>query len=169
MCLNGHFLLASIVVPLRDFSLVRFSYLVKKCNPLACALFKFCCLIFLAHKARCKPDVLEGGSVLFCMDPGGSLIDVATQAGPNIFVIVSLICVPCKHDPAVHFCQLEVGNDLCWMFGRRAKRKWEPGVDLTIASHLEFVVVVCEQEPADCWDGGFISSLGALALRGHCE
>ena len=51
------------------------------------------------------------------------LIDVAMQAGPDAFVIAFLICVPCKHDPAVHFCQLRVGDNQCQMFGRRAKCK----------------------------------------------
>ena len=36
------------------------------------------------------------------------------------------------------------------MFGRRAKRKWKPRVNLAVASHLEFEVVTYGQEPTDC-------------------
>ena len=69
----------------------------------------------------------------------------------------------------MHFCQLEVRDDPCRMLGRCVKRKWEPKVDFTVASYLEFVMVACRQEPADCWDGGSIGSLGVLALKSHCR
>ena len=134
---NSYFPLASVVLPLCDFSPVCFASLVKKRNHPAPTLFRFGRLIFLAFKARCKPDVFKGDSVPFCVGLSNSIIDVAMQAGANAFVIVSLICVPCGHDPTVHFCQLGVGDNPCWMFGRCAKREWESGMDLTVASHLE--------------------------------
>ena len=99
---NGCFPLAPVVLPLYDFSPVRFAGLVKKRYHCARALFEFGRLLFLACKAGCKSNVLKGGFVLFCVSPGGSLVDVATQAGPKAFGIVFLICVPCGHDPAVH-------------------------------------------------------------------
>ena len=69
--------------------------------------------------------------------------------GLNVFVIVSSIRVLCGPDPAVHLCQLGVGDNSCQMFKRRVKRKWEPGVNLTIASHLEFIMVAYEQKTTD--------------------
>ena len=149
---DGCFPLASVVLSLRDFPPVHFAGLVEKCNHFVCAFFRFGCSLFLACKARCEPDVLEGDSVSFCISPGGSLIDVAMQAGPNAFVIAFLIRVPCGHDLAMHFCQLGVEDNPCWMFGRRTKLKWEPGIDLIVASHLKFVVVAYGQEPTACWD-----------------
>ena len=120
---NGCFLLASSVLSLCDFFPVCFAVLVEKRNHPVCAFFRFGRLLFLACKVRCKPNILESGSVPFCVSPGDSLINVATQAGPNTFVIASLIREPCKHDLAVHFCQLRAGNNPCQMFGRRAKCK----------------------------------------------
>ena len=147
---NGRFSLASVVFSPRDFFLVCFASLVEKRNHPACTLFRFGCLHFLACKARCEPNVFESGSVPFCVGPSGSLIDVATQAGPNAFIIASSILVPCGHDPAVHFCQLRVGDNPGWMFRRHAKCEQKLRVNLTIASHLEFVTVAYEQEPTDC-------------------
>ena len=101
---NGCFLLAPVVFPLCDFSPVRFAGLVKKRYHCACALFGFGRLLLLACKAGCKSNVFKGGFVLFCISPGGSLVDVAMQAGPDAFVIISLILVPCRHDLAMHLC-----------------------------------------------------------------
>ena len=120
---NGCIPFAPVVLPLCNFSPVCFASLVKKSNHPASALFRFGCSIFLARKARCKPDVLKGGSVPFCVGLGSSLIDVAMQAGPNTFVTASSIHMPCRHDLAVHFCQLKVDDDPCQLFGRRAKCK----------------------------------------------
>ena len=89
--------------------------------------------------------------MLFCVGLGSGLIDVATQAGCDAFVIAFSICVPYKHDPAVHFCQLGVGDNPCRMFGWHAKCKREPRVNLTVASHLKFVAIANGQEPIDCW------------------
>ena len=75
---NSRFPLAPVVFPLCDSSPVCFASLVKERNHSAWALFRFDHLFFLAHKAGCKPDILEGGSMPFCIGPGGSLIDVAT-------------------------------------------------------------------------------------------
>ena len=50
----------------------------------------------------------------------------------------------------MHFCQLGVGDNPCWMFGQRAKCNKEPRVDSTVASHLEFVMVAYKQKPTDC-------------------
>ena len=107
---NGCFPFAPAVLPLCDFSPIHFASLVKKCNDLARALFRFGCSIFLVCKAGCKPDVLEGGSVPFCVGPGSSLINFATQA-LTLHKVASSICIPCKHDSAVHFCQLGVEDD----------------------------------------------------------
>ena len=101
---NGRFPIAPVVLSLCDFSPVHFASLVKKRHHCARALFGFGHLLFLACKARCKPNILEGGFVAFCISPGGSLVNVATQAGPNAFVIVSSIRVPRGHDPAVPLC-----------------------------------------------------------------
>ena len=120
---NGCFPFAPVVLSLYDFFLVHFAGLFKKCYYCARAFFGFGHLLFLACKARCKPNVLNGGFEPFCVGLGNSLVDIATQAGLNTFLIVSSICVPRGHDPAVHLCQLGVGDNLCQMFGRRAKHK----------------------------------------------
>ena len=120
---NGCFPLAPVILPLCDFSPVHFAGFVEKCHHCARALFGFGRLLLLACKAGCKPNVFEGGSLLFCVSPDGSLVDIAMQAGSNAFVIAFSIYVPRGHDPAVHLCQLGVGNNPCWMFGRCAKRK----------------------------------------------
>ena len=120
---NGCYPFAPAVFSLCNFSPVCCASLIEKCTHPACALLKVGRLLFLAHKAGCKPDVLESGFVLLCVGPSSSLINVAMQAGSDTFVIASLIRVPCKNDPAVHFCQLKVGDDLCQMFGWRAKCK----------------------------------------------
>ena len=164
---NGCFPLAPVVFPLCDFFLVHFAGLVKKRNHPARALFKFGHSLFLACKAGCKPDVLEGGFVPFCVGSGGSLINIAMQTGSNAFVIASSIGVPCRHDSAVHLCQLGIGDYLCWRIRRRAKHKWEPGVDLTVASPLEFVVVVYGQEPTDCWGFDAVCAARVDALMRH--
>ena len=108
---NGCFPFALVVFPLWDFSPVHFAGLIKKRNHPACTLFRFDRLLFLAGKARFKSNVLKGDFVPFCVGSSGSLIDVAMQVGPNVFVIAFLIRVPCRHDPAVHFCQLEVKDN----------------------------------------------------------
>ena len=58
-------------------SLVRFAGLAKEHSHPTCALFRFGRSLLLACKAGCEPDVLEGGSVPFCISPGDSLFDVA--------------------------------------------------------------------------------------------
>ena len=75
---NGCFPFALVVFSLCDFSPIHFAGLVKKHNHSAHAFFRFGRLIFLACKAGCKLDVLEGGSVLFCIGSYSSLIDVIT-------------------------------------------------------------------------------------------
>ena len=107
--------------------------------------------------------------MLFCVGPGGSLVDIATQAGRDAFVIAFLIRVPCRHNPAVHFCQLQVRNNPCWMFRRHAKCKWKPRVDLTVASHLEFVMVAYGQEPTDCWGFDTVCAARVDALLRHFD
>ena len=120
---NGCFPLAPVVLLLQDFSLVYCAGLIEKCYHCVRALFGFGRLLFLACKAGCEPNVLNGGSMPFCIGLGGSLVDVAMQAGSDAFVIVSSIHVPRQHDPAVHFCQLGIRDNPCQMFGRCAKRK----------------------------------------------
>ena len=164
---NGRFSLASVILPLCDFPPVRFAGLVKIHNHPVCALIRLGCSIFLACKAGCKPNVLENGSVPFCVGSGDSLIDVTMQAGPDAFIIASSICVLCRPDPAVHFCQLRVGDNLCQMFGRRVKCKWEPRVNLIIVSHLEFVVIAYEQEPTNCWGFNAICAVKVNTLLRH--
>ena len=105
---NGRFPLAPVVLPLCDFSPVCFAGLVKKCNHPARALFRFGRSFFLACKAGCEPDVLGGGSVLFYVNPDSSFIEIATQAGPDAFIIAFSICVPCKHDFAVRLFSLRL-------------------------------------------------------------
>ena len=90
------------------------------------------------------------------------------HTGADPFIIFPEVCVHCGHDPAVHHCQLRVRNDPRQMFGQCVKHKQKPGVNLTVASHLKFVVVTCGQELANCWDGGFISCLGVFVFGGHC-
>ena len=75
---NCCFPLAPVVLPLCDFSPVCFASLIKECNHLACALFRFGRSLFLARKAGRKSDVLKGGFVSFYVGPSGSFIDVAT-------------------------------------------------------------------------------------------
>ena len=53
------------------------------------------------------------------------------------------------------------------MFGRRAKCKREPGVDLTVASHLEFVVIAYGQEPIDCQGFNAVCAASVNALLKH--
>ena len=75
---NCRFLLAPVVFPLCDFFPVRFAGLIEKCYHYARTLFEFGRLLFLACKARCEANVLEGGSVSFCVSPGGNFVNIAT-------------------------------------------------------------------------------------------
>ena len=120
---NGCFPFVLVVLPLCDFFSVHFAGLVKKSNHSIGTLLRLGQLVFLACEAGCMPDVFGGVSVSFCVNPCGSSCNVATQVGPNTFVIVFLIYMPCGQDLTNHFCQLKVGEDPCWMFGRRAKCK----------------------------------------------
>ena len=166
---NGCFPLAPVVLPLCDFSPVCFATLVEEHNHPACALFEFGHLLFSACKAKCDPDVLDGGSMPFCVGPGGTLIDVAMLAGPEAFIIAFLICVPCRHDPAVHFCQLRVGYNPCQMFRWRAKCKQELGVNLTVASHQELVVITYEQGLVHCWGFDTVCAARVDAFLRHFD
>ena len=75
---NGRLPLAPVILQRCDFVPVRFASFGKKRYYCARALFGFGRSLFLARKAGCKPDVLEGDSVPFCVSAGYSLIDVAT-------------------------------------------------------------------------------------------
>ena len=55
------------------------------------------------------------------------------------------------------------------MFGRRARCKWESGVDSTVASHLELAVVAYEQEPTNCWDFDAVCAARVNALLKHFD
>ena len=75
---NSRFSLAPLILPLYDFSPICFAGFVKERIHPARVLFTFGRMLFLAYKAGCKLDVLEGGFVPFSVGLGGSLIDVAT-------------------------------------------------------------------------------------------
>ena len=164
---DGCFPLALFLLPFCDFFPVHFPNLVKKCNHSIDILLSFGQLVFLACEAGCKPDVFEGGSVPFFVDPCGSSSDVAMHTRADPFVITSAVHVACRHDPTIHFCQLGIGADPRQMFRWGAKQK--PWVDLSVAGDLKLVVVVQWQEPVNCWDGRFIGRLRVFAFRGHCR
>ena len=92
---NGCFPLAPVFLLFCDFFSVRFPGFVKKCNHFICMLLSIGQFIFLACEAGCKPDVFEGSSMLFSVNPFGSSSDVATHTCADPFVITLAVPVVC--------------------------------------------------------------------------